>query len=105
MLGITATPLLGHFLFKQGDDLQSGGYDGALFRFYSAVLRACIKLRWIVIAALIATTAVCFVMFGSINQQFFPDCNTPLYFVHYKLPQGASIHQTSEDMQVLESWL
>ncbi|WP_417243183.1 efflux RND transporter permease subunit [Celeribacter sp.] len=105
VLAITATPLLGHFFFKQGDDLQSGGYDSALFRSYAAVLRACIKLRWLVVAALIATTAVCFVMFGSIKQQFFPDSNTPLFFVHYKLPQGASIHQTSEDMLVLENWL
>ncbi|MBB5721821.1 multidrug efflux pump subunit AcrB [Loktanella ponticola] len=105
VLAITATPLLGHFLFKQGDGSHSGGYDGGLFRAYAAVLRACIKLRWAVVAALIATTAVCFMMFGQIKQQFFPDSNTPLYFVHYKLPQGASIHQTSDDMQVLESWL
>ncbi len=105
VLAITATPLLGHFLFKQGDGSHSGGYDGGLFRAYAAVLRACIKLRWVVVAALIATTAVCFMMFGQIKQQFFPDSNTPLYFVHYKLPQGASVHQTSDDMQVLESWL
>ncbi|MCF2905361.1 efflux RND transporter permease subunit [Octadecabacter sp. CECT 8868] len=105
VLALTVTPLLGHFFFKQGDDLQSGGYDGVLFRTYSAVLRACIKLRWIVIAGLIGTTVVCFALFGQIKQQFFPDSNTPLYFVHYKLPQGASISQTSDDMAVLENWL
>jgi multidrug efflux pump subunit AcrB len=105
VLAITVTPLLGHFLFKQGDDAESGGYDGALFRSYAAVLRACIKMRWVVVAALIATTAVCFMMFGQIKQQFFPDSNTPLYFVHYKLPQGASIHQTSGDLLILENWL
>ncbi|KIN63742.1 Transporter, AcrB/AcrD/AcrF family protein [Sulfitobacter noctilucicola] len=105
VLAITATPLLGHFLFKQGDGAQTGGYDGVLFRTYAAVLRASLKLRWIVVAALIATTVVCFAMFGQIKQQFFPDSNTPLYFVHYKLPQGASIHQTSDDMLVLENWL
>ncbi|MBU2994776.1 efflux RND transporter permease subunit [Octadecabacter sp. 1_MG-2023] len=105
VLALTVTPLLGHFFFKQGDDLQSGGYDGALFKGYAAVLRACIKLRWIVIAGLIGTTVVCFALFGQIKQQFFPDSNTPLYFVHYKLPQGASIGQTSDDMAVLENWL
>ncbi len=105
VLAITATPLLGHYFFKRGAEGDSVGYDGAFFRSYAAVLRASLKLRWVVIAALIAGTAVCYVLFGQIKQQFFPDSNTPLYFVHYKLPQGASIHQTTDDLAVLENWL
>ncbi|WP_424930281.1 efflux RND transporter permease subunit [Amaricoccus tamworthensis] len=105
VLAITATPLLGHYFFKRGAEGDSDGYDGAIFRSYAAVLRASLKLRWVVIAALIAGTAVCYVLFGQIKQQFFPDSNTPLYFVHYKLPQGASIHQTTDDLAVLENWL
>ena len=105
VLAITATPLLGHYFFRRGNDDGGDGYDGALFRGYAAVLRASIKLRWPVIAALVAGTAVCYALFGQIKQQFFPDSNTPLYFVHYKLPQGASIHQTSGDLAVLEDWL
>ncbi|SIO10652.1 efflux RND transporter permease subunit [Vannielia litorea] len=105
VLAITATPLLGHYFFWRGNDDGGDSYDGALFRGYAAVLRASIKLRWPVIAALVAGTAVCYALFGQIKQQFFPDSNTPLYFVHYKLPQGASIHQTSGDLAVLEDWL
>lgn len=105
VLAITATPLLGHYFFKRGTAGGADGYDGLLFRGYAAVLRAALTLRWLVIAALIAGTAVCYVLFGQVKQQFFPDSNTPLYFVHYKLPQGASIHQTSADLAVLEDWL
>ena len=105
VLAITATPLLGHYFFKRGTEGASDGYDGALFRGYASVLRVSLKLRWLVIVALIAGTAVCYALFGQIKQQFFPDSNTPLYFVHYKLPQGASIHQTSADLAVLEDWL
>ena len=105
VLAITATPLLGHYFFKRGSAEQAGGYDGALFRAYSSVLRVCLRLRWLVVAALIVTTVACYALFGQIKQQFFPDSNTPLYFVHYKLPQGASIHQTSADIAVLEDWL
>lgn len=105
VLAITATPLLGHYFFKQRNDGAEDGYDGAVFRGYAAVLRASLKLRWLVIAALIGGTAVCYVLFGQVKQQFFPDSNTPLYFVHYKLPQGSAIHQTSADLAVLEDWL
>lgn len=105
VLAITATPLLGHYFFRRGTEGAGDGYDGVLFRSYAAVLRASLKLRWLVIAALIGGTAVCYVLFGQVKQQFFPDSNTPLYFVHYKLPQGASIHQTSADLTVLEDWL
>ncbi len=105
VLAITVTPLLGHYFFRQGEKGGSGGYDGMMFRGYARVLRASLKLRWLVLVALIGTTVVCYAMFGQIKQQFFPDSNTPLYFVNYKLPQGAGINQTSDDMQVLEDWL
>lgn len=105
VLAITVTPLLGHYFFKRGSETHSDGYDGALFRIYAAALRVCLRLRWLVVAALIVTTVACYALFGQIKQQFFPDSNTPLYFVHYKLPQGASIHQTSADITELEDWL
>ncbi|OSP54394.1 efflux RND transporter permease subunit [Pseudoruegeria sp. SK021] len=105
VLAITVTPLLGHYFFRQGADGGSGGYDGAIFRAYAGVLRVSLRLRWLVLALLVGTTVVCYGLFGQIKQQFFPDSNTPLYFVNYKLPQGAGIHQTSADLKVLEDWL
>ncbi|KIC27108.1 efflux RND transporter permease subunit [Leisingera sp. ANG-M6] len=104
-LALTATPLLGHYFFKQGKEGDSDAYDGVLFRTYGAILRASLKLRWMVVAGLITVTVVCFFGFGQVRQQFFPDSNTPLFFVHYKLPQGTSIHTTSEHLQVFEDWL
>ncbi|WP_120501074.1 efflux RND transporter permease subunit [Roseovarius sp. EL26] len=106
ILALTATPLLGHYFFKQGTSSEGDtGYDGPLFRVYGKALNAAIRLRWLVVAGLIAVTVVCYAGFGSIKQQFFPDSNTPLLFVHYKLPQSASIHQTSRDLEVIEDWL
>ncbi|MEL6582816.1 MAG: hypothetical protein AAFQ36_03205 [Pseudomonadota bacterium] len=39
------------------------------------------------------------------RRQFFLDSSKPLYFVHYKLPQGATVQQTSADLQIVEDWL
>ncbi|MEM9794162.1 MAG: efflux RND transporter permease subunit, partial [Pseudomonadota bacterium] len=105
VLAITVTPLLGHYFFKQGEAGGRDAYDGLLFRAYAGLLRAALTVRWLVIPGLLAITILCFMGFAQIKQQFFPDSNTPLFFVHYKLPQGVSISRTSEDLKVVEDWL
>ncbi len=105
VLALTATPLLGHYFFKQGHEDAADAYGGLLFRAYGALLRISLKLRWLVVAGLISLTAVCFAAFGTVKQQFFPDANTPLFFVHYKLPQGTTIETTSAHLAVIEDWL
>ncbi|MEM9433146.1 MAG: efflux RND transporter permease subunit [Pseudomonadota bacterium] len=108
ILALTVTPLLGHYFFKVGAKSEDGtddAYNGILFRAYGGLLRMSLRFWWAVIPTLVGITVVCFMAFGSIKQQFFPDSNTPLFFVHYKLAQGASIHETSRDIAVLEDWL
>ncbi|WP_170585464.1 efflux RND transporter permease subunit [Ruegeria arenilitoris] len=105
VLAITATPLLGHYFFKQGKDVDVDAYSGILFRTYGAILRWALRFRWLVVAGLVGITVVCYAGFAMVKQQFFPDSNTPLFFVHYKLPQGTPIARTSADMQVFEDWL
>ncbi|MCI5110339.1 MAG: efflux RND transporter permease subunit [Marivita sp.] len=106
VLALTATPLLGHYFFKRGaEGAEDDAYGGVLFRMYGATLRGALKAWWLVIIGLVGITVVCFMLFGQIKQQFFPDSNTPLFFVHYKLEQGASIHETSRDLTVFEDWL
>ncbi len=105
VLALTVTPLLGHYFFKQGKGGEDDAYGGLMFRLYGQLLRLCLKLWWLVTIGLVAVTVMCFALFGQIKQQFFPDSNTPLFFVHYKLAQGASIHETSGDIATLEDWL
>ena len=105
ILALTDAPLVGHYVFKQGVDGEKDAYGGLLFRIYGGILRFCLRIWWVVIPALLALTVVCLALFGQVKQQFFPDSNTPLFFVHYKLPQGASIQETSRDLSIFESWL
>nr|WP_321455816.1 efflux RND transporter permease subunit [uncultured Cohaesibacter sp.] len=105
VLAVTVTPLLGHYLFQSGKDADQDPYGGVVFKAYGALLRGALYLRWPVVGALILITAFCFIGFGQVKQEFFPPSNTPLFFVHYKLPQGADINKTSDDMRILEDWL
>ncbi len=104
-LAVTVTPLLGHYLFKQGSGAEETAYASLPFRAYGALLHGALRMRWLVIAALIALTATSVFGFAQLRQQFFPDSNTPIFFVHYKLPQGTSIHRVSEDIARVEAWL
>ena len=105
VLAITVTPLLGHYFFKQGKAGEIDAYGGLLFRAYGAILRWALRFRWLVVAGLVGVTVACYAGFGLVKQQFFPNSNTPLFFVHYKLPQGTPIDRTAADMAVFEDWL
>ncbi len=105
ILAITVTPLLAHYFFRQGDGGDSDPYGGLIFRMFGTVLRGALRMRWLVLVALIGVTVACFAGFGQIKQQFFPNSNTPLFFAHYKLPQGTTIQQTSADVEAMEAWL
>ena len=106
VLAVTVTPLLGHYFFKVGG-LKDGEdpYGGLVFRGYAAMLRGALRVRWLVIAALVGVTVACVMAFGSVKQQFFPFSNTPLFYLHYKLSQGSRIERTSADLATLEDWL
>ena len=105
VLALTVTPLLGHYLFKQGKDGDDDAYSGWMFRGYGQVLTLALRFRWLVIVGLVSITVACFAGFGLMKQAFFPDSNTPMFFVHYKLPQGTSIHKTSDHLREMETWL
>ena len=106
LLAITVTPLLAHYFFRVGaGGAEGGAYDGVLFRAYAGVLRGALRLRWLVVVALIGITVACYAGFGMVKQQFFPNSNTPIFFVHYKLPQGSEISATSADLMRMEEWL
>ncbi|WP_321448248.1 efflux RND transporter permease subunit [uncultured Cohaesibacter sp.] len=105
VLAVTVTPLLGHYLFRSGKNGGQDPYDGLIFRAYGSLLNGALQLRWFVVGGLILLTAICYAGFGQVKQEFFPPSNTPLFFVHYKLPQGTDIKKTSADMHILESWL
>ena len=104
-LALTVTPLLGHYVFKRDHAIEGDPYDGAFFRLYGRFLRVMLKLRWLVVLALIAITAACVMGFTQVRQQFFPYSNTPLFYVHYQLPQGSAMQATSDDLAVIEDWL
>ncbi|WP_375687270.1 efflux RND transporter permease subunit [Pseudooceanicola sp. LIPI14-2-Ac024] len=105
LLALTVTPLLAHYVFKRDTRGDGDQYGGALFRAYGKALRGAIRARWVVLPSLVVLTAACFWSFTKVENQFFPDSDAPLLYVHYKLPQGSSIDAVQTDLEQVEDWL
>ncbi len=106
IFAITVTPLLGRYVFRLGGlDAGEDPYGGPVFRAYRSVVRLALRLRWLVIAGLLAVTAASFALFGQVTQQFFPPASTPIFYLEYKAAQGGSIQRTSQDLRTVEDWL
>ncbi|WP_445157034.1 efflux RND transporter permease subunit [Halomonas sp. E14] len=105
LLAITVTPLFGYYLLRQSGDGDEDPYKGLLYRLYKRLLGLALKLRALTVSALVAITALCFWAFGFIPQSFFPDSNTPIFYVNYVLPQGSDIRATARDAREIDRYL
>jgi multidrug efflux pump subunit AcrB len=106
LLAVTVTPLLAHYLFRVGSGTDGhDAYGGLLFRTYAGALRGALRLRWLMVIALIGITVACYAAFGNVKQQFFPNSNTPIFYLDYRSAQGTTIEATADGMTPIEDWL
>lgn len=104
ILAITVTPLFGNWLLKPSSaDVDVDPYAGGIYRAYASVLRGALRIRALTVVVLVALTGVSFYGFGFVKQSFFPESNTPLFYVNYMLPQGTDIRATARDMIEIEA--
>jgi len=104
------SPKLGERLAATGPS-ESGQHDEyaiyhtAFYRRFRAVVRACVRHRWITIVVTLLVFVGSIVMFGAVPQQFFPDSTRPELFVDLELQEGASHQATEREVRDLEAWL
>ncbi|WP_431065736.1 efflux RND transporter permease subunit [Methylotuvimicrobium sp.] len=97
VLAITVTPLFGH-LFLKVEQTGEDPYRAWIYQAYRKILTGTLKTRALTALIMILLTAACFAGFGMVKQAFFPDSNTPLFYIHYQLPQGSDIRSTERDI-------
>ncbi|KGJ23583.1 efflux RND transporter permease subunit [Paracoccus sanguinis] len=105
VLAVTVTPLFCVYLLAGVKRIAEGAdpYGGLLYGTYKRVLRGTLRFRWLAVMALVVATGLSFWGFGQVRQQFFPPSNTPMFFVHYSLPQGTDIRATNRDIEAIEA--
>jgi multidrug efflux pump subunit AcrB len=106
VFAVTVTPLLSSYVFEVGGLAEGEDpYGGPVFRGYRSVVRGALRVRWLVIPALVAVTGGSIFLMSEVKQQFFPPAATPIFYLEYKAAQGSSIHAASEDLARVEAWL
>ncbi|CCE24095.1 efflux RND transporter permease subunit [Methylotuvimicrobium alcaliphilum] len=102
ILAITVTPLFGH-LFLKVEQTGEDPYRAWVYQAYRKTLTATLKARALTALIMVLLTATCFAGFGLVKQAFFPDANTPLFYIHYQLPQGSDIRSTERDIGEIDA--
>ena len=101
---ISTTPVLCALVLKPGGGSE-GAYDGKVFRVYRGLVSQALKYRWITIGAVLILFVAAVIGFGSVKNSFFPDSNTPLFFVDVWEPEGTDIRKTREDTLRISEYL
>ncbi|MEP4034834.1 efflux RND transporter permease subunit [Roseibium polysiphoniae] len=104
VFAVTVTPLFGKYFFRTSEGgPEHDPYKGILYRLYRGLLVGSLHARLLTVAILIGVTVACVISFGSVKQAFFPDSNTPIFYVHYWAPQGTDIRATERDLKAMEA--
>lgn len=95
---VSTTPLLCALLLKQGsgDGEEEDAYAAKPFKIYRSMVGAAIRARWVTVSTTVALFVVAVFGFGYVKSGFFPEANTPLFFVDIYTPEGTDIRKTRE---------
>ena len=100
LLAITVAPMIAYHLFKgENGAADADPYGGPVYGAYKALLTTALKRRFLTVATLLAITVASYAGFGQVRQSFFPNSNTPLFYVNITEPQGADILTTDETIR------
>ena len=107
VVSVIFVPYLGYKLLP---DFRKAGahqhehavYQKPFYRRFRRVVAWCVEHRWIVIAATAAVFALSVFAFRFVQQQFFPAASRPELIVDLRLPEGASIPATEQQVKKLE---
>ncbi len=106
IVAVLFAPVIGVTILPRTMKKHEGhGEPGRVMRIFSATLRFCLRLRWLVIAATLALFAASLYGYGYIQQQFFPASDRPELVVDLSLPQNASIYATEAMVERFEKLL
>jgi len=98
---VSTTPLLCALLLrpdaKTDESAQADPYGGFLFRAYRGLLATALRFRWATMAIVVGLFAVSVYGFGHVKEAFFPNANTPIFFIDVWAIEGTDIRRTRDD--------
>ena len=107
IVAVIFTPYIGTALLKEraGHGGHTAETEGRLTRRFRAVLVASLRRRTLVILGTVGAFVLAIVLFGLVENQFFPASSRPELLVDLRLAQNASIKATEREVLRLEKIL
>lgn len=109
---VSTTPLLCALFIKPkkrvGDSASQEAdeaYSGAVFMLYRGFLKQALHFRWITVSVIVALFALSIYGFGYVRGGFFPDSNTPMFFVEVWEIEGTDIYKTRDDTLKISDYI
>jgi multidrug efflux pump subunit AcrB len=104
---VSTTPLLCAMFMKpkSGSGEDDNPYDKGFFLKFRGLLKMVIKMRWQTVIVVVALFLSAGYGFGYIKNAFFPNSNTPMFFVDVWEPEGTDIRVTSRDTREIAEFL
>ena len=107
VFAVTLTPLFCFWLFKETavDHSEPPQTENAFLQSYRQVLGAALRMRPMVVVAVVGVFLVSVWGFQYVKAGFFPASTTPQLVVDYWLPQGTDISKTQDDILEIEDFV
>ena len=105
---VSTTPLFGSLFLKPDKDQQGQGedpYGKGFFLVYRNFVKAVIGRRWLAVAAVVGLFIVAVIGYGWVKQAFFPNANTPMFFIDVWESEGTDIRKTRDDTLQVAAYL
>jgi len=106
---VSTTPLFCALFIKpnknSGNEEPKEAYSGFLFVLYRNVLKKALHFRGITMMIIIGLFAISVYGFGFVRGGFFPDSNTPMFFVEVWEIEGTDINKTRDDTLKISNYI
>ena len=107
---VSTTPLLCALFIKPSKNADSAkdpqeAYSGFVFMLYRNFLKKALRFRGLTMAVIVALFAIAVFGFGFVRGGFFPDSNTPMFFVEVWEVEGTDIHKTRDDTLKISDYI
>ncbi len=99
LTAVSTTPALCRLLLQpgSGDEDAADAYAARPFQIYRGLLASAVRARWATVIGVVVLWIAALIGFGYTKSGFFPDANTPLFFVDLYTPEGTDIRSTRDD--------
>lgn len=104
---VSTTPLLCAIFLKPNEsaDADANPYDKGFFKTFRGLLQSVIKYRAAAVTIVVVFFGLALFGFGFIKNAFFPNSNTPMFFVDVWEPEGTHILDTRKDAIAIANYL